>query len=140
MNRESNTRVTVRPWARWLFRVAITLEALLAFAQPVLAGGFLSGDYDMLQFHKLNATYTGYAAMFVAVAGILLWKPGRGPGWIALIGVLQLVVVLVQYTLGFGHVLLLHIPLGVAIVGGLVPLLIWSWRSPDRARPVQVQS
>lgn len=130
----------MRPWARWLFRVAITLEALLAFAQPVLAGGFLSGDYDMLEIHKLNASYTGYAAMFVALAGILLWKPGRGPGWIALIALLQLGVVLVQYTIGFEHILLLHIPLGVAIVGGVIALSVWSWRSPNRSRSARVQS
>ena len=48
-----------RVWPKWLFRAAITCEAVFAFAQAVLAGGFLAGHYDFLAMHKENATITG---------------------------------------------------------------------------------
>jgi chromate transport protein ChrA len=119
-----------RRWPRWLFRAAVTAEAAFALAQAVLAGGFLAGHYDFLDLHKENATRTGITAVVLGLCAILLWRPGRGPWWpipvcFGLFGVEAL-----QIVLGYGRVLLVHIPLGVAIITGIFFLLAWAWRKP----------
>jgi hypothetical protein len=64
-------------WARWLLRVAVTCEALLAVGQAILMGGFLQGHYPLLAAHQVNATFTGIAAMPMTAAAVLQWRPRR---------------------------------------------------------------
>lgn len=116
------------PWARWVFRVAASVEVLLALGQPVLAGGFLSGHYSMLAMHQANASATGITAIVMTGAGVLLWRPGRGPGWPALASAALFGLEALQILLGYGKVLAVHIPLGVSIIACLVLLVVWAWR------------
>jgi hypothetical protein len=122
------------PWARWVFRVTASVEVLLALGQPVLAGGFLSGHYPMLAMHQANASATGITAIVMTAAGVLLWRPGRGPGWPALASAALFGLEALQIVLGYGKVLAVHIPLGVSIIAGLVLLVVWAWR-PARTAP-----
>lgn len=126
----------VRPWARWSFRVAVTVEAALAFGQPVWAGGFLAGNYDLLAVHRDFGRYTGAAAIVALVVAILLWRPGRGPGWPAAVCAALLGAVVAQIALGFTRVLAIHIPLGVTIIAATAFLLVWAW-CPARGRGVR---
>jgi len=64
-------------WARWLLRVAVTCEALLAVGQAILMGGFLQGHYPLLAAHQVNATFTGISAMPMTAAAVLQWRPRR---------------------------------------------------------------
>ncbi|MCZ6461826.1 MAG: hypothetical protein O6705_06265, partial [Actinobacteria bacterium] len=43
-------------WAVWAFRILITAAAVLLFNQAVLAGQFMSGTYEALEFHAFGAT------------------------------------------------------------------------------------
>ena len=43
-------------WAAWAFRVLITAAAVLLFNQAVLAGQFMSGTFEALEFHAFGAT------------------------------------------------------------------------------------
>lgn len=123
------------PWARWMFRVAAGIGLLLALAQPVLAGGFLSGHYVLLEWHATNATATGLTAIAMALAGLLLWRPGGGPLWPALAAAALFGMEAAQIAIGYAHALALHIPLGVVIIGCLALLASWSWRpAPEPAR------
>lgn len=117
------------PWTRWLLRVTITAEALLAFAQPILIGAFLQGDYGALAQHRTNATLVGLAAMAMAVAAVLHWRPGRGAVWPVWAALAVVAAVVVQIILGYSRVLAVHIPLGVLIVATDLRLLFWVWRS-----------
>lgn len=120
-------------WPRWLFRAAATVEAASAFGQAVFAGGFLAGHYDLLALHHLNGQLSGYAAIAQFLAAILLWRPGRGPGWAALACLALLAAVMAQIALGFARVLVIHVPLGVAVIGSAMVLLVWAWK-PTRGR------
>lgn len=55
---------------RWTLRAVITLGALDVFAQAVLAGAFLNGDFAMLGLHRTNANFgaatLGYVQVLVA--------------------------------------------------------------------------
>src|SRR5947209_7841105 len=83
------------PWTHWLLRAAVTVEAALAVAQPIFIGAFLQGHYDALAWHQANATFVGFGAFAMAVAAVLHWRPGCGPGWVvwACVGVAAGVVV-----------------------------------------------
>ena len=85
-------RETWRPqrrWARWVFRVAVTIAALFTFAQAPLAGAFLAGHYDMLALHKDNSTIVDILGLVMTAAAVLVWRPGRGPGWLPLVSVVD---------------------------------------------------
>jgi hypothetical protein len=116
------------PWTHWLLRATVTVEAVLAVAQPIFIGAFLQGHYDALAWHKANATMVGIAAFAMVAAAVLHWRPGRGPGWVALACVVVAAAIVVQIVLGYSRTLAIHIPLGVLIVTASVSLLVWSWR------------
>jgi hypothetical protein len=40
-----------------------------------------------------------------------------------------------QIALGFARLLIVHVPLGVAIVAVSIRLLAWAWQSPARRTP-----
>jgi hypothetical protein len=119
-----------RAWPRWLFRVVITCETVLGFAQAALAGGFLAGHYDFLALHKQNATTIGITGILVILCAVLQWRPGRGPAWPIFVSCGLFAAEVGEIFVGYGRVLTIHVPLGVAIVTAIVLLLIWAWRSP----------
>ena len=120
-----------RGWPRWLFRAAISAETLLVFTQAGLAGGFLAGHYGFLDLHKANATYTGVTTLVVVVCAVLLWRPGGGPAWPIFVSAGLFAAEAGQIVLGYGRVLAVHIPLGVAITASIVVLAIWAWRDVE---------
>jgi hypothetical protein len=124
-----------RPWALWLFRAVVSLVALLGLVQAALAGGFLEGHFWALSLHALNATMLAGACGLLTVAAILLWRPGRGPGWPALVCLALIASVGAQIRLGYGRVLAVHVPLGVAIIVAIVLMLAWAFRRRPAAVP-----
>ncbi|MGW3359946.1 hypothetical protein ACWDFL_31755 [Streptomyces bungoensis] len=121
-------RPPVRRWALMLFRTVVTGEAVLALGQAVLAGSFLSGHYAALDMHAVNATATGVTAVAQIVAALLLWRPGGGPGWPALASIALFGAEAGQIAMGYGRVLAVHVPLGVAIIAFTVLMLVRAWR------------
>jgi hypothetical protein len=108
--------------------VTVTLVATLTFAQAVLAGSFLAGHYDMLSAHRDNSTVTVAATALMLVTAVLHWRPGRGPLWPVLVSLLYLAILALQTFMGYRRLLAYHIPLGTALVGAALLLLIWVWR------------
>lgn len=121
------TRVT---WAI-LFAV-FTLHTVLVVAQPFFAGAYLNGSLEaMKQWHAPNAdAIVSTSLLLVLPAAILFWRPGRGPGWVALLAPALFLAEGMQAGFGWSHQLGLHIPLGVAIVGTVVATEVWliRWR------------
>ncbi|QIS15675.1 hypothetical protein [Nocardia arthritidis] len=109
---------------RWV----ITLHALGAFGQAVLAGRFLSGDYDMVAAHATNATVVGGIGYLQVVVALLVWRPGRGPVWPLAVSVGLVLAETAQILLGYFRGIGVHVPLGVAIIAALMVLLTWAWR------------
>jgi hypothetical protein len=96
-------------------RVTAALVALLALAQPFLAGGFLQGFYPLLNAHMMAAMILSTAVLLSVVAALLVWRIGGGPSSFAVQYLVLLVLCVAQISLGFGRVLILHIPLGVGV-------------------------
>jgi len=104
------------------FRTIVWAELTLVFAQALLAGQFLDGA-DLVWLHGINAHLLQLLSLGHVAIGVLLWRPGRGPGWPALAAVVLLWLVSLQLGLGYIHQLDAHVPLGVALLSLLIALL-----------------
>lgn len=124
----------VRAGFAWIFRTVITLHAAAAFAQAVLAGRFMSGDFDMLRAHFVNSQVVGALAIAQVVAGVLFWRPGGGPGWPALVSAGLLALEPIQIAAGIKRVIGLHVPLAVLLIAASVLFAVWAWRPGFRHR------
>ncbi|GAA1960695.1 hypothetical protein [Kitasatospora viridis] len=104
-----------RRWPLTTLKVFAALTALLALAEPFLAGGFLQGYYPLLQAHMIAAMILSTAVLLAAIAGLLVWKAAGGPSTPAIQYGILLLCCVAQISLGFSRVLLIHVPLGVGI-------------------------
>ncbi|MER7016045.1 hypothetical protein ABT324_31835 [Saccharopolyspora sp. NPDC000359] len=108
-------------------RAIATAHAIAIFAQPVFAGVFLSGDYDMLHMHAIGADVVFYLVLVQLAIALLLWAR-RGPRWPS--GVTALIVLgeTGQYFAGLAGGLDVHFPLGVALTALTTAAVIALWR------------
>lgn len=125
-----------RGWIVWSLRVTATGHLAGVLVQAALAGLFVTGDVDLLAWHRDNAGYTHALLYLQLVAAVLLWRPGRGPGWPALAGVGLVVLETAQVGLGQARIIAGHFPLGVAIFGLSAVFTAWTWRAFRRPAPV----
>ena len=120
----------------WLLRLALTLTALSAVAQPVLIGGYLDGGFDLLAWHAGNANLMLALVMLTGATALLYVWPGGGRPWPVLaLGALWFAAG-VQIGMGYLRVLAVHVPLGVTVVAAAVGLAVWSWTPSARRRRV----
>lgn len=123
----------------WLLRITLLGYAALAVGQPILAGSYLSGNFDAISTHGRNGGLLMVATMVTFVTALAHWLAG-GRGWP--VPTLVVLFLATGFQLGFGYerMLLVHLPLGVAIVGAVVAMAVWSWtpgslrRRPRRRR------
>ena len=114
-------------------RLTATLHALLAAAQPLLAGRYLDGDYDSVSQHGVTAGLVVVAAAAVGVAALVHGLRG-GRWWPFAAAVALWWLEAVQTAMGYSANLAVHVPLGVAVVGLAVALAVWAWTPRARAR------
>jgi hypothetical protein len=119
-------------------RAVVLAHAGLVLAQAAFAGRYLSGDAAGLRLHERNAELIVTLALVQLILAVLVWRPGRGPAWPALASLALWLAEVAQMSLGYGRVLGVHVPLGVAIFGLTVALAIGTWRltGTGRERPV----
>jgi hypothetical protein len=108
-------------------RVVAVLHALSFLLQPIMAGFFLSGQDQAIDTHATNA-------MILAALCLLLTVLVPRAVFTTALGLL--VAETVQIMIGFSHILWLHIPLGVIMMGGLATLMPLVMRpQPKPAEP-----
>ncbi len=112
---------------RPLFRVIVTVSALLLLAQPVLAGRSLDGDSAALGLHfTVGVAFLG-VAILQDIVGLLWWKPAGGAGWVPLVAIASHLTGLAQMELGHARSLGLHLPVGILLVLLAAALLVGAW-------------
>jgi hypothetical protein len=109
----------------------MSVATALLLLQAVFAGQFLDGRYEALLTHRENATYAGVTVAVAALAGLLVWRPGRGPWWPAAATAALFGLIAVQIALGFSRAIAVHVPLGVTIIVTAAGLTRWSWRDHE---------
>ncbi len=122
---------------RWAFRLVITLHAAAAFTQAILAGRFLSGDYDMLRAHFINSQVVGAFGIAQVVVAVLYWRLGGGSGRPAIAAAALLALEPLQIAAGIKRIIGIHVPLAVLIIVGSVLFAVWAWQpSYGQRRPI----
>jgi len=116
-----------------VMRGLVTVHAVVIFAQPVFAGRYLIGDYDMLALHALGADLVTFLGVAQTVLSALLWWRGgtRWPFWASL---LLFLGESGQYFAGVSGALDLHVPLGVALAMLASIMLVAIWRTAGEQR------
>jgi len=119
-----------------VLRVVAVLHSLAFLLQPVFAGGYLMGDVDSLGLHNANAfVVTGLDVVQLVCAIVFFWA-GRGRAWPIWASLAIAVAVEVQVGMGFERLLVVHLPLGVALVVGQILMTVWLFRAAAAtARP-----
>jgi hypothetical protein len=130
-DRPATVRVPHPALARAM-RLVLWLLAVSVLAQAILAGLFLDGDDAWRDWHATNAMVPPLLAVVQVVLAVLVWRPGRGPGWPAVASVGLLLAILLQIAMGEAGLLAVHVPLGVAIFGLVGTLLV---RTRNLSRP-----
>lgn len=104
-------------------RVVSLLYAISLLAQPVLAGMFLSGQDSAIDSHATNASIVVTLGLIVTVLAFVAWRRRLAGRAIFTVAASMLVAEGLQMYAGYGHIMWLHIPLGVVLFGALAQLM-----------------
>jgi len=102
------------------------------FAQAVFAGLFLGGDAAMRDVHGAGALAVHVLGLLLVIVAIVYWRPWGGSGFPALASVVLLFAGLAQSTTGGSGITAVHVPLGMAMFGLVIWLVVWSLRPARR--------
>jgi hypothetical protein len=125
-----------RSWPRLLTRVTTAVLAVQVLLQPVLAGGFLSGHYDLLRLHMINGSSMVVVALVQGVASVFLYRAGA-PRSVLTHGFMVPLALAAQAALGQFRLLVLHVPIGVLMAIGILQLAVESWREEPQTESHQ---
>ena len=104
-------------------RVVAVLHALSFLLQPILAGLFLSGKDTAIDMHAANATIVVALCLVMTILAVLAWRRGLVPRAAFTVSLALFAVEILQTGAGYGHVMWIHIPLGVVMMGGVAQLM-----------------
>jgi hypothetical protein len=116
-------RVRSRPRGVAALRWVVSVQAVLLFLQAAFAGQFLSGNDGWRDWHAANGELLPLLSLAQLVIAVVVWRR-RGPAWPAALSGVQLLAVGTQLGLGYAGQVAVHVPLGVAIFGLTVWLLV----------------
>jgi hypothetical protein len=109
------------------------VQAALVFLQAALAGQFLNGNQAALSLHQANGEVIPLLTILQLVVAARVWRRRR-VAWPAGASALLLVAVVLQAVFGYSRQLAVHVPLGVAIFGTTLWLLLGTRRLVRTAR------
>jgi hypothetical protein len=116
-----------------LLRITLVLHAALVIAQPIAAGYFLAGNVDaMTNVHSPIGGSLWMVAIIQTVVAACYTFSGGGRIWPTVASALLIVAELTQLVYGYAQNFAVHIPLGTAIVGTVIWMTVWSFRSTAR--------
>ncbi|MET9022169.1 hypothetical protein ABZV93_19520 [Actinopolymorpha sp. NPDC004070] len=119
-----------KAWTFTAFRTLVALQAVSIFVQAITAGMVVAGRSGAKDLHGGTATLAFAFSLLTVVAAILVWKPGGGSARVIVPSAIMLVLIVVQAVLGGEHQKLLHVPLGVALFGGVIVMVMRAWSRP----------
>ena len=102
----------------------LIVNVLLMLLQAGFAGRILAGDRLGVLLHENTARTLVLLGAGQLVAAILLLTQGQCPGSVPFTAAGLLAAELIEFAAGHFHSVTLHVPLGVALFGGSVRLLL----------------
>lgn len=125
----------------WLLRASTTLITLAILAQPVFAGGYLAGGFNLLSTHATTASVVMALALAQIVLALCYWLAGRGSVYPLPLAVVMFMAAGLQTGMGYSRTLAVHIPLGVLIVLLAVGMCVLVFRRSARVgRPRRAET
>jgi hypothetical protein len=108
-----------KPGGRWI-RLLVLVNLGLIALQAVSAGFVMSGSGPAILLHARGGLALGLGALFQVSAAVVLWVRRRAPGWVVRSALMVFVLVVLQIGAGHTKRYWFHVPVGVALFGGLL--------------------
>jgi hypothetical protein len=118
-------------------RVVLLVHLLTLLIQASFAGMLIGGDRHGAILHEFTAKILVPEAFIQMVLAITLGMKGGAPAWLPIASVGILAAEVIEFSAGHFHYVVLHVPLGVAIFGGVLRQLLWATRESTAVRPLR---
>jgi len=121
-----------------IYRGVLIVNVTAMLLQSVFAGRLLGGDARSILLYERTAKFLVLLAIAQLMLVIYLRIRSDFPRWIPIASAGLLLAEVIEFAAGDLHRLAVHVPLGVAIFGGMLRQLLWSARAPGHSAPLQV--
>jgi hypothetical protein len=105
------------------FRAMVIGQTIALFGQALIGGLALSGEASALDAHMVNGGIALVISLAQVVFGLLM--KGQLPRWALIASVTLLFGEGMQMASGRLHLFFVHLPLGLVLFAGLVPVVLW---------------
>jgi hypothetical protein len=120
------------------YRTVVLINLVVIFAQFSLAGQMLRGRVSAFTIHGFTGVLLVLIALVQAVLSMGLKAKSIGPTWLVLANVGIIVAEVIEAACGHFHYLAVHVPLALAIFGGVMRQLFWAVRETTAASAVRI--
>jgi hypothetical protein len=121
-----------------IYRGVLIVNVSAMLLQSVFAGRLLGGHPRSLLLHERTAKFLVLLAVAQLMLAVYLRMRSNLPRWIPIASAGLLLAEVIEFAAGDLHMLALHVPLGVAIFGGMLRQLLWSAGASAHTAPVQL--
>ena len=120
------------------YRTVVLINLVVIFAQFSLAGQMLSGRVSAFTIHGFTGVLLVLIALVQAVLSISLKAKNIGPTWLVVANLGIIAAEVIEAACGHFHNLAVHVPLALAIFGGVMRQLFWAVRETTAASAVRI--
>jgi hypothetical protein len=120
------------------YRTVVLINLVVIFAQFSLAGQMLSGRVSAFTIHGFTGVLLVLIALVQAVLSISLKAKNIGPTWLVVANLGIIAAEVIEAACGHFHNLAVHVPLALAIFGGVMRQLFWAVRETPATSTVRI--
>jgi hypothetical protein len=121
-----------------IYRGVLIVNVTAMLLQSLFAGKLLGGDAGSLLLHERTAKVLVLLAVTQLMLAVYLRMRSNFPRWIPIASAGLLLAEVIEFAAGDLHKLAVHVPLGVAIFGGMLRQLLWSAGASAHSAPLDV--
>lgn len=121
-----------------IYRGVLIVNVTAMLLQSLFAGKLLGGDAGSLLLHERTAKVLVLLAVTQLMLAVYLRMRSNFPRWIPIASAGLLLGEVIEFAAGDLHKLAVHVPLGVAIFGGMLRQLLWSAGASAHSAPLDV--
>ena len=121
-----------------IYRGVLIVNVTAMLLQSLFAGKLLGGDAGSLLLHERTAKVLVLLAVTQLMLAVYLRMRSNFPRWIPIASAGLLLGEVIEFAAGDLHKLAVHVPLGVAIFGGMLRQLLWSAGPSAHSAPLDV--
>lgn len=119
------------------FRTFLVLNLLTMLLQAAFAGRMIGGDARAFPMHAATAKVLVLLAGGLVLLATYMKFQSHCPAWVLIASGVLLAAEVIEFAAGHLHRVDLHVPLGVALFGGPLRLLIWSLQTRAATPAIQ---